>query len=70
MASGWTCAHTYIHTHTHTHFGGMKVISRNQAHAGLWLAHTWFKNILKQKKDDSVQDLEPKSSAKISPGIS
>ena len=24
----------HTHTHTHTHFGGTKVISRNQVHAG------------------------------------
>ena len=28
------------------------------------------KNILKRKKDGSVQDLGPKSSAQISPGVS
>ena len=34
--------HTHTHTHTHTHFGGMKVISRNQARAGLRSARAWF----------------------------
>ena len=29
-------------THTHTDVR-TKAISRNQAHAGLWPAHTWFK---------------------------
>ena len=28
----------HTHTHTHTYFGGMIVISRNQAYAGLWPA--------------------------------
>ena len=39
-----THAHTHTHTHTHTYFGGMKVISRNQVRAGLWLVGAWFKN--------------------------
>ena len=30
------------HTHTDVH---MKVISRNQAHAGLWPARAWFKKL-------------------------
>ena len=45
MASGVdTHTHTPTHTHTNTHiyFGGTKVISRNQAHAGLQLAYAWF----------------------------
>ena len=32
----------HTHTHTHTHTGGMKVISVNQARAGLWPARAWF----------------------------
>ena len=39
MASG-----VDTHTHTHTYFGGTKVISRKQAHAGLQLACVWFNN--------------------------
>ena len=31
--------HTHAHTHTHTYFGGMKVIIRNQAHAGMGTRH-------------------------------
>ena len=31
-----------MHINTHTYFGGMKVISRNQAHTGLWPARAWF----------------------------
>ena len=34
----------YTHIHTHTFFCRMKVISRNQVHAGLWLACAWFEN--------------------------
>ena len=33
-----------VGTHTHTYFSGIKVISRNQAHANLQLACAWFKN--------------------------
>ena len=35
---------THTYTNTDTYFGGMKVISRNQAHGGLRLACTWFNN--------------------------
>ena len=34
LGGGHTHTHTHTHTHKHTHFGGMKVISRNQARAG------------------------------------
>ena len=48
MVSG--CTHTHTHTYTHTYinayFGGMKVNIRNQAHASLWPACSWFKNSL------------------------
>ena len=37
--------HTHTHKHTHTYFGGTKVISRNQAHAGRRPACAWFKKI-------------------------
>ena len=43
-AHAHTRTHTHTHTHTHTYFSSMRVISRNQARAGLWLAHTWFNN--------------------------
>ena len=50
MASG---AYTHTHTHTHTHFGGMKVIIRNQARAGLRPVCAWFKN------DNSISSYSP-----------
>ena len=32
-----------VDTHTYTSTFMDEMISRNQAHAGLWLAHAWFK---------------------------
>jgi len=38
--------HTHVHTHTRIQTSWTKVISRNQAHSGLWLARVSFKKCM------------------------
>ena len=42
LGAGHTHTRTHIHTHTHTDTL-IILISRNQAHSGLWPALSWFK---------------------------
>ena len=45
LGGGHTQTHTHTQTHAHTDVRTTTIL-RNQARAGLWLGHPWFKNCI------------------------